>query len=78
MAQQYTVIETQAQNDGASACITTTHDTRAEAEQKYHQVLAAAAVSEVDYHSCTILDFQGQQVANQVYVHYQEETPDAK
>lgn len=50
------IIEIQHYADGTTACITTTHATRAEAEQKYHTVLSFAAVSSVYIHSVVMLD----------------------
>ena len=42
---------------------------RLKAESKYHQVLAAAAVSELQSHSATLLTADGRCVMNQCYKH---------
>ena len=42
---------------------------RLKAESKYHQVLAAAAVSELPQHSATLLTSDGHSIMNQVYRH---------
>lgn len=42
---------------------------RLKAEAKYHEVLAAAAVSELPSHSATILSSDGRLIATQCYKH---------
>lgn len=42
---------------------------RLKAESKYHEVLAAAAVSELPQHSATLIYSDGRVVANQCYTH---------
>ena len=42
---------------------------RLKAEAKYHEVLAAAAVSELPQHSATLLTSDGRAVMNQCYRH---------
>lgn len=42
---------------------------RLKAESKYHEVLAAAAVSELPQHSATLLTSDGRAVMNQCYHH---------
>lgn len=42
---------------------------RLKAESKYHEVLAAAAVSELQSHSATLLTADGRVVMNQCYKH---------
>ena len=64
----YIVIELQT-NNGTTANIVTTHATREEAESKYHTVLAAAAVSNVEIHAATILTPDGFQLMSQSYNH---------
>lgn len=51
------------------AHILTSHETRQEAESKWHTVLAAAAVSSVPQHSATLLDDRGYTLAVQCYEH---------
>ena len=67
----YIVIELQTTN-GTTANIVTTHATREEAESKYHTVLAAAAVSNVEVHAATILTPDGFQLMSQAYRHGNE------
>lgn len=42
---------------------------RLKAEAKYHEVLAAAAVSELPQHSATLITSDGRVIMNQCYVH---------
>lgn len=42
---------------------------RLKAEAKYHEVLAAAAVSELPQHSATLLTADGRAIMNQCYRH---------
>ena len=42
---------------------------RLKAEAKYHEVLAAAAVSELPQHSATLLTSDGRTIMNQCYRH---------
>ena len=42
---------------------------RLKAESKYHEVLSAAAVSELPQHSATLLTSDGRAIMNQVYRH---------
>ena len=42
---------------------------RLKAESKYHEVLAAAAVSELQSHSATLLTADGRAIMNQCYKH---------
>lgn len=66
------IVEIQKNADGVS-CITTTHGTRSEAEQKYHQTLAFAAVSSVEAHSVVMLDDYGTRIKGEVYHHNKNE-----
>lgn len=63
------IIEIQHYNNGRTDCITTTHASSSEAEQKYHTVLAAAAVSNVDVHSAVMLDDMGNRIKGESYYH---------
>ena len=65
----YVVIELQKMSDTQIANIVTAHTDRNEAEQKYHQILAAAAVSKVPVHSATMLEDTGYLVKNECYEH---------
>lgn len=65
----YLVIEIQKTNNGSLSAITTTHESRDEAEQKYHTVLAYAAVSSVNVHSAVMLDDTGMRIKGETYYH---------
>ena len=69
---KYVVIELQKNNDNI-ANIVTAHDTRNEAESKYYTVLAAAAISNVEKHACSLLTEDGMCIRNEVYEHITEE-----
>lgn len=49
---------------------------RLKAESKYHEVLAAAAISELPQHSATLLTSDGRAIMNQCYRHEIEATPE--
>ena len=49
---------------------------RLKAESKYHEVLAAAAVSQLPQHSATLLTSDGRAIMNQCYKHVVESTPE--
>lgn len=65
----YLVIEIQKMNNGQLAHLVTTHKEQPEAEQKYHAVLSAAAVSAVDVHSAVMLDDTGNRIKGETYYH---------
>lgn len=56
---KFFVIEFQETADGAVAHIITDHDTKEEAESKYHAVLQYAAVSHLRRHSAVIITPDG-------------------
>ena len=67
----YLVIEMQT-NGGQLANIATAYETQAEAESKFHAILSAAAVSNVEIHSAVILDEYGCVLGNGSYTHGKE------
>lgn len=69
----YLVMEIQKSNKGQVSQIVTSHAERAEAENKYHTVLAYAAVSPVDVHSAVMLTDEGDMVKKETYYHGQPE-----
>ena len=71
---KYIVIELQKSADGSIANITSAYDTLNEAYQKFHQVLAYAAVSALSVHACTMLDETGMYVDGGRFFHEQEES----
>ena len=64
----YIVIEAQT-NNGTTATIVNTYADYAHAEQKYHLVLSAAAVSTVQIHSASMLTERGNLVKYECYDH---------
>lgn len=64
----YLVIEIQ-KNGNAISQIVTTHTELKEAEQTYHTILAAAAVSEVDVHSAVLMLYDGKVLKKESYYH---------
>ena len=69
----YIVIELQKSGEQLGNLVTA-HQTLAEAEAKYHAVLAAAAVSNVEAHSCIIVNAYGVPVKTECYRHEAEES----
>ena len=67
----YIVIELQT-NGNTTANVVTSHATRNEAEQKYHLVLSAAAVSNVEIHAAVMLTADGMVINSQAYHHEAE------
>ena len=65
----YIVIELQTSADGQVANLVYSFDNRAEAEQKYHLILAGAAVSTVPIHAAAILTNTGALLERHVYQH---------
>lgn len=65
----FIVVELQKNADGTVGNLVTAHETQAEAESKYHSVLAAAAVSSLPTHAATLLSEEGFSIANQCYRH---------
>ncbi len=65
----YLVMEIQKMNSGSVSHLVTSHAERAEAEQKYHTVLAYAAVSSVDVHSAVMLTDEGDMIKKETYYH---------
>lgn len=70
----YSIIELQTNND-TTAHLCYTAATIEEAKSKYHSILAAAAISNVDYHACVVLNEDGVTLARESYTHI-EETPE--
>ena len=64
----YLVIEIQTTGN-VTAHIATSFDNQPQAESKFHQILAAAAVSQLDVHAAVILNEFGAIVAQGYYEH---------
>lgn len=67
----FSIIELQTVS-GETAHIYQTAPTRDEAMSKYHTVLASAAISDVDYHACVVLNEDGVSIARESYYHGEE------
>ena len=67
----YIVVELQKNGDQLSN-IVTSHATRNDADSKFYQVMAAAAVSNVEKHACTIITEEGASLRSGYYEHKQE------
>lgn len=71
---KYIVMEIQ--NSGnTTATIVTTHDTYLDAQNKYHNILAAAAISTVESHGAVVLTSEGVEQEYRMYAH-PVETPE--
>ena len=65
----FIVIELQTINDSQVANIVNAYTEQAVAEQKYHSILAAAAVSALPCHSATMLDEKGRMIKSEYHTH---------
>ncbi len=54
--EKYVVVELQTMEDGKVANLVTQHDTREEAESKFHSVLATAAISGLPVHGAVLMN----------------------
>ena len=55
----YIVIELQTNTDGQIGNLVTAYEDRNQAESKFHQIMAAAAISELPVHSAIMVDEMG-------------------
>ena len=65
----YIVIELQKNADGHVSNLVTEHSTLAEAESKYHMILASASISNIPVHSAIIVSEEGFPVEHKCYKH---------
>ena len=65
----YIVIELQSINDSQVANIVNVYTEQKVAEQKYHTILAAAAVSALPCHAAVMLDEKGRMIKSEFYTH---------
>ena len=63
----YIVIEIQ--TSATVATLVNSYDDRNQAESKYHQILTAAALSNVPKHSAVLMNDVGQTIKNETYIH---------
>ena len=68
----YIIVELQ-NTKGQTGNIVQTKESRDEAMSVYHSILAAAAVSKVQYHTAIVMDERGQYLARECYEHNIEE-----
>lgn len=64
----YVVIEMQTM-DGVVSCLVNQFENRNDAENKYHTVLAAAAVSACDIHTAMMVSPTGNVIKSEYYTH---------
>lgn len=72
----YIVIEIQILPNGNPNVLHFEYEDRLKAFEKYHYVLAEAAVSECLTHTCIILDEQGRYITRETFEHLPEPTPE--
>ena len=73
----YIVIEMQT-NGGVTSTLTNQYTSINVAEQKYYQVLSAAAVSSVEVHGALLLDQYCGVIKKDKFIHSPEPEPDAE
>ena len=64
----YYIIEIQQTND-VPAILTQTAETKNEALSKFHLIMASAALSSVEYHTCVVMDEQGKYLERECFIH---------
>lgn len=67
--EKYLVIEIQTNPDGTIGNLVYAFDDRPHAEQQYHSILAAAAVSNLPKHAAVLLTNEALEIAQQCYEH---------
>lgn len=65
----YKIIELQTDANGNTAHLITSKANQNEAESVFHQILAAAAISNVPVHAATILTENGSEIMHGYYAH---------
>lgn len=66
----FIVLEIQKSNSGSVAIVPpASYEDRNNAEEKFHQSLAAAAVSNIDVHSVVLLSDKGEWLDGKTYYH---------
>ena len=69
----YIVLEAQTNANGTIGTLVNTYADRDTAENKYHTILASAAVSNLPLHSVFMLSNEGYIIKSECYTHEQEE-----
>lgn len=75
---EYIVIEVQANADGTIGTLVYTYADKNTAEQQYHTILAAAAVSSVENHGAVMLTKTGGFIKNDSFNHATETNSDSE
>lgn len=70
----YILLETQSYTNGTVGTLVNTYENRDTAENKYHSILASAAVSNLPRHSAFMLSDEGYIIKSECYTHEVEET----
>lgn len=65
----YIILETQTNANGTVGTIISSYEDQNAAENKYHTVLAAAAISELPLHCAFMLTDEGYLIKSEVYRH---------
>lgn len=73
----FIIMEVQVFADGGMSTPCYAYDNKNSAEQKYHAVLSAAAVSKLPVHTCYMLTDDGSVIRRECYKHEVESTPEA-
>ena len=74
----YIVIEIQKNSNDQIGTIVNSYEDKNTAEQKYHNVLASAAVSTLPIHSAAMLMEDGRQIKRETYYHQVQEVEEAE
>ena len=69
---KFIVMEIQTAKDGTVGNIVTAYDTRAEAEGKFHTIMAAAATSDIPAHVALVIQSDGLVIKADGYVRGEE------
>ena len=65
----YIILETQTNPNGTVGTLINSYEDRNAAESKYHNVLAAAAISQLPLHCAFMLTDEGYTIKSEVYRH---------
>lgn len=71
----YIVLELQTNANGTVSSLINQYENQNAAESKYHQILAAAAVSSLPIHTAFMLTNEGYTIKSETYTHEQVTTP---
>jgi len=68
----FIVVEIQTAQDGSVGTLINSYDSRKNAESRYHQILAAAAISELPVHAAMLMTEHGKPIKYESYDHEEE------